>query len=116
MEPPPFDAVAVAVLVSPPLEPLGHIDEVGESGLRKQAAGIRRSAADAAHHIDGRRRCRHGLDLVDEIRIGTPGLVGDGDQDRLLADVRKVGNAGEMPLSRGAAIDKDRAVVFAQLG
>ena len=36
VEPPPFDAVAVAVLVSPPLEPLGHVDEVGESGLRQQ--------------------------------------------------------------------------------
>ena len=34
MEPPPFDAVAVAVLVSAPLETLCHVDKVGKSGLR----------------------------------------------------------------------------------
>ena len=51
---PAFDAVAVPVRVSAPFKPLGHIDQVLESGFGQHAAGVCRSAADAAHHIDGR--------------------------------------------------------------
>ena len=115
MEPPPFDAVAVSVLVSATFETLCHVDKVGKSGLSQNTAGICGSATNTAHHIDRCGRVRHGLDLLDEIRIGAPSLVGDRDKDRLLSNARQVGNSGKVPLRRRPAVDKDRAVVPGKL-